>query len=334
MTEERDDKIPTGAPLEEENSTTQDLRAALSRARVDDLATGDASPSDSLPSASDTAAATPEAAAAAVPASEQSSQSSDAFAAALGGGLAQSQSPAETPAPSATADAQAGMIQVPADHPMAQFYANTPEPPTFKSNRLAGILISLLAGLAFGVLLAGIISALLAPMLAPSQFSIAIVEYLLSLAFWIPVAVFTVALIILVLIVNRAGWSAYVLGGFVIGVAVWLSAVAGWVLSPDLSEMSRQEGLLNLTTIMLLPLPILAGVAAREVTVWFGAWIGARGRRIRAHNAEALEAYEASLAELQAENSAKVSSQATPTAVAPSAEVPNAGAPQPPSAAQ
>jgi hypothetical protein len=303
MTEERDNEIPTGAPLDDESSTTQDLRAALSRAGADDFAADvDAAPSV-VPPIQSVVEPTP------------SADAPDAFAAALAAGHAQPASPSSPVTPAA--DAQAGMIQVPADHPMAQFYANTPEPPTFKSNRLGGILISLLAGVAFAALLAGIISALLAPMLSPSQFSVAIVEYLLSLAFLIPVAVFTVALIVLVLIVNRAGWSAYVLGGFIIGVAVWFAAVGGWVLSPDLSEMSRQEGLMNLTTIMLLPLPILAGVAAREVTVWFGAWIGARGRKIRARNAEALEAYEASLAELQAESSSQPSGAATVTPDAP-----------------
>jgi len=204
------------------------------------------------------------------------------------------------------------MIQVPADHPIAQFYAPSPEPPVFKGNRGAGILISLLAGVSFAVILAAIIAALIAPMLTPSQFSVAIVEYLLSLAFIVPVAVFTVALIVLVLIVNRAGWWAYVLGGFIVGVAVWFAAVGGWVLSPDLSEMSRQEGLQNLITVMLLPLPILAGVAAREITVWFGAWIGARGRKVRARNEAALAEYEAALADLQAENAGEVAGATPP----------------------
>lgn len=285
MTGDSENTQPTGAPLDDDPATTQDLRAALSRAGVDDaaaLADAPAAAPEAVPDIP--AEPLPTAAAAAAPVVAEP----DAFAQALG-----QEAPAE-PAPQ--------MIQVPADHPIAQFYAPSPEPPVFKGNRGAGILISLLAGLAFAVVLAGIIAALLAPMLSPSQFSVAIVEYLLSLAFLVPVGVFTVALIVLVLIVNRAGWWAYVLGGFIVGVAVWFAAVGGWILSPDLSEMSRQEGLQNIITVMLLPLPILAGVAAREITVWFGAWIGARGRKVRALNEAALEEYELSLAELQAEN--------------------------------
>jgi hypothetical protein len=287
MSDEIENATPNGAPLDDETSTTQDLKAALSRARVDDLQKPDAE-SEALPSAAplaEPAVETPE------------SANEDAFAAAIVGA---SVATAPAPVPAVTP----GMIQVPADHPMAQFYADTPEAPQFKGNRGAGILIALIAGLAYAVLFAGIIAALLAPSLTMTEFSSTIIEYLLSLAFLVPVGVFVIALIVLVLVANRSGWWAYVLGGFLVGVAVWAAAVLGLVLSPDLSGYSRQEGLTNLTTLMLFPLPILAGVAARETSVWFGAWIGARGRKIRAHNAAALDEYEAALAEIQDKTSA------------------------------
>lgn len=291
MADETENVTPSGAPVDDDSSTTQDLRAALSRAKVDDLST-EIAPAEPLPSAA--------------PAEEQaepvseSAPAEDAFASALGTSATGAAAVAASSAPvSPTAP---DMIQIPADHPMAQFYANTPEPPTFKSNRGIGVLIAVLGGVGFAVLLAGIIAALLAPSLSPSQFSVSIVEYLLSLAYLVPVGTFVVVLILLVLIVNRAGWWAYVLGGFIVGVLVWAAAVAGMILSPDLSGFTRQEGILNVTQIMLFPIPILAGVAAREVTVWFGAWIGARGRKIRAQNALALEEYEIALVESKAEN--------------------------------
>lgn len=283
MSDEIEDAVPTGASLDDETSTTQDLRAALSRARVDDLQPS-AESLEALPSAAPVAD---------TPAPSSAPAEDDAFAVALGGTASASAAEAQTSA------AAPGMIQVPADHPMAQFYADTPEAPQFKGNRGAGILIALVAGVAFAVLFAGIIAALLAPSLTMSEFTVTIVEYLLSLAFIVPVGVFVIALIVLVLVANRAGWWAYVLGGFPVGIVVWAAAVGGLILSPDLSGYTRQEGLINFTAIMLFPLPILAGVAAREISVWFGAWIGARGRKIRAHNAAALEEYEAALAETQ-----------------------------------
>lgn len=261
MADEREETSPTGAPLEDETTTTQDLQAALSRARVDDLPPAAES---SIPPV------TPEgpSAATAIPVTPE-------------------------PAP------QPEVIEVPINHPMAALYMNTPEPPEFKGNRGMGILIALLAGLSYAVLFAGIIAILLAPVLTPSQFSVLIVEYLLSLAFLIPVAAFVLALILLVIISNRAGWWSYVLGGFIVGIVVWLAATGGIALSPDISELTRREGLENFFVLALLPLPLLAGVAAREMTVWFGAWIGARGRKISARNAEALEEYELALAESQ-----------------------------------
>ena len=45
---------------------------------------------------------------------------------------------------------------------------------------------------------------------------------------------------------------------------------------------------------------IAAALVAREATIWFGAWIGARGRKLKARNAEALAEYEVALAEAQA----------------------------------
>ena len=45
---------------------------------------------------------------------------------------------------------------------------------------------------------------------------------------------------------------------------------------------------------------IIADVIAREVTVWFGAWIGSRGRKVARKNAAAVAEYEIALAEVQA----------------------------------
>lgn len=304
MADEREDATPTGAPLEDETTTTQELRAALSRARVDDLpAAGSvgsaqsASPSEAAQPSSSIPPVTPEGPGvqtsmpATPPPSEQPAAESSLI---------------EPVAASAVA-ARPEVIEVPINHPMAALYMNTPEPPEFKGNRGIGVLIALLAGVAYAALFAGIIALILAPALSPSQFSVIFVEYLLSLAFIIPVVAFVVSLILLVIIANRAGWWAYVLGGFLVGVVVWVAATGGLALSPDISELTRLEGLNSLFVLALLPMPLLAGVAAREMTVWFGAWIGARGRKIAARNDEVLEEYEEALAASQNASAAPAS---------------------------
>lgn len=303
MSEEQDG-IDNAAPIEDESSTTQDLRAALNRARVDDLPENSVQGED-LPSAAATAPSVQDAPSNEAPVFTAPPEV-DSFEAALDPeAAAATVLAAGAAAGAANAGAEPlSTIQVPTDHPMAGFYLDAPSAPEFKSNRGMGILISLLATVAYAVLFAGIISALLAPLYTASEFLPALFDYLLSLAFLIPVGVFFVTLVLLVVIVNRSGWWAYVFGGFFVGVAVWLAAIGGMVLSPDLSGMSRLEAFNSLLVIALLPLPILAGVAARELTVWFGAWIGARGRKVTARNAQALEEYENALAESQEKQTA------------------------------
>lgn len=296
MADEREETTPTGAPLEDESTTTQDLRAALSRARVDDLSPAGAS---STENATVTASAalhdvSPETSSGGETVSENSVPPVTPEGPAGATAISASPEPVQPEVQS-----RPDVIEVPINHPMAALYMNTPEPPEFKGNRGIGVLIALLAGVAFAALFAGIIALILAPTLTPSQFSVIFVEYLLSLAFIIPAATFVVALIVLVIISNRAGWWAYVLGGFIVGVVVWIAATGGIALSPDISELTRREGLESLFVLALLPMPLLAGVAAREMTVWFGAWIGARGRKVTARNELALAEYEEALVESQ-----------------------------------
>lgn len=207
--------------------------------------------------------------------------------------------------PTAAADpVRDGEIRISADHPMAALYMQSPMPPEIKGNRGAGSLIAIVAAVAFAVLGAGLYAAWIAPHVAPSQFGPALTELVMTWQFGWAVAAFLVGIIVLVMIVGRAGWWAYVLGGFFVGVCVWLAAVAGSAVD-DLGFSS----LLDLAPAEILKtygltLPaVAAGVLAREVTVWFGAWIGRRGRRMKTRNAEALTEYEEALAEVQAKKS-------------------------------
>lgn len=194
-----------------------------------------------------------------------------------------------------------GEIRISSDHPMAALYMQTPMPPEIKGNRGAGVLIALLGTLGFAVVYAGVLSLWLAPELAPSQFVDGLMGYVLSWGFVAAVAAFLLGLIVLVLIVGRAGWWAYVLGGFLVGVLVWVAATAGYAASADGVRALFERAPVVLADSFGLAVPaIAAGLVAREATVWFGAWIGARGRRMKRRNAEALAEYEAALAEVQA----------------------------------
>ena len=215
--------------------------------------------------------------------------------------------PSAGPDPLEDSPVRDGEIRISADHPMAALYMQTPLPPDLKGNRGAGVLISLLATVGYAVVSAGALALWLAPQFPPSQFVDAFLPWLLSWGFIASTVAFFVGLVLLVLIVGKAGWWAYVLGGFLVAVLVWAAAVVGYavhfhelargtseakVFSWDLLQLVGDYGLLVPT--------IIAGLVAREATIWFGAWIGSRGRRVRARNAAAIADYEVAVAEAQA----------------------------------
>ena len=198
-----------------------------------------------------------------------------------------------------------GEIRISSDHPMAALYMQTPMPPDLRGNRGAGVLISLLATVAFAIVYAGVIALRLAPVTPPSQFMMGgLVPFLLSWGFIAAVAAFLIGMIVLVLIVGRAGWWAYVLGGFPVAVLVWAAAVLGYAFDPAVMGLSSPGTWdpVELARIFGFTTPALgAAIVAREVTVWFGAWIGARGRRVTAKNAKLVADYEEALAEVRSQ---------------------------------
>jgi hypothetical protein len=57
------------------------------------------------------------------------------------------------------------------------------------------------------------------------------------------------------------------------------------------AEASRLVG-----SLWLSPFGIAGGIVAREVSIWAGAWLAARGRKLKVKNAEAREEYDRKLA--------------------------------------
>lgn len=206
--------------------------------------------------------------------------------------------------------ARDGEVPISPDHPMASLYMQTPMPPEPRGNRLAGFLISLLATIVFAVLAAGALALYLAPVTTAADFlGKAFLPNLLSLPFFAATGMFFVALTVAVVIGGRAGWWHYVLGGFLIGVAVFAAVVAAvWASEVnDFAKLNLFSGLERVDASSVSEIfaryslvAVVCGVLAREVTVWFGAWIGARGRKVKQRNQEAYGEYERQLAEVQA----------------------------------
>lgn len=195
-----------------------------------------------------------------------------------------------------------GEIRVSADHPMAALYMQTPMSPDLKGNRGAGVFIGLLATVVFAIVYAGAIAAWQAAHFPPSTFlEQGLLPWVLNWSFAAASLAFFVGFVLLVLIFGKAGWWAYVLGGLLVAALVWAATVATDALLAQFAGENVSWHPYWLATDFGLTFPaIAAALVAREVSVWFGAWVGARGRKVKRQNAEALAEYEASLAEAQA----------------------------------
>ena len=172
-------------------------------------------------------------------------------------------------------------------------FVSAPPEPKKKGARGVGILVALLSTGIFAAVYAALV--LLVSIIAPPVAANAALQYFAAPIFWIPVVVFALSYILLVVIVNRAGWWAHVLGGFVIAVLVYTSFVgAALIMASAIGGSAAVVGPIVLSQ-LTNPLGFAAAVAAREVPIWVGGLVAKRGRTVRARNDEARAAYQRDL---------------------------------------
>lgn len=177
-------------------------------------------------------------------------------------------------------------------------FVQAPQPPKKRGARGVGALVALLgAGLftatyALLVLLIALVGSRAG--LAPA------LQFLSSVTFWVPVIVFFLSYLLLIVVVNRAGWWAHVLGGFIVALIVWVGFVGSAIIAAGaLGGTAAAVGAVVLQQ-LTNPLGFAAAIAAREVPIWVGGLVAKRGRTARARNAAARTAYEQELAEHRA----------------------------------
>ncbi|AMB57662.1 hypothetical protein [Microterricola viridarii] len=181
---------------------------------------------------------------------------------------------------------------------MQPIFVQAPTPPSPKGNRGAGILIGLIATVAFALIYAGstfLISLSQNASVATASESFAL--FIGAPVFYVPVLFFFGAFALLVAIVNRGGWWAYVLGGFAVAVIVYFSFIGGSLLTVSAWTLTPSQAGQFIAGQWLNPVAIVAAIAAREVPIWFGAWIAARGRKVTARNIAVRQEYDRVLAE-------------------------------------
>lgn len=178
-------------------------------------------------------------------------------------------------------------------------YVQAPTPPAPRGNRGFGVLISLLGTIAFALLYLGAVAVIVA--IVGVTLEETLLQFLQSMAFWVPVAVYAVVSILFALIVNRAAWWAHALGSLFVAALSYGISAGIILLALGVIGMTPEQGVQKVAEVFGSPWLITALVIAREVSLWFGLAIAARGRRVKERNAADRAAFEQSVADRRAE---------------------------------
>lgn len=175
-------------------------------------------------------------------------------------------------------------------------YVQAPTPPKARGNRGFGVLVALLGTVAFGVLYGALGYALYLNYGAPAGEAIGIADFLVEPTYWVPVVAFFIGFALLAAIVNRGPWWTYAVFGLLVGVLVYFAYIGGALLGVEAWTLTLEQANDFIAERWLDPYAIIAAVIAREIPIWLGGWIAARGRAVTERNRLALEAYDRELA--------------------------------------
>jgi len=176
-------------------------------------------------------------------------------------------------------------------------FVQAPEAPRPRGNRAAAGAIGLLAAISFAVLYLAVwlgVKAIEGDVTGENVGTTAL-QALGTWSLWVPVVVFFIAFWLLGAVINRGRWGAWVVFGILVGVAAYCGHILGALFQAPFWELTASQGGDLIETELLTPLAIAAFVIGRELTIWFGAWAAARGKRVTELNVEAQREYERTL---------------------------------------
>ena len=172
-------------------------------------------------------------------------------------------------------------------------YVQAPVAPRAKGNRGFGILVALVGTVLFALLYAAIGYLLLLGEPDPSG---VFAQFLMRAVFWVPVVAFFVGFMLLAVIVNRGPWWAYAVFGLLVAAFVYFSYIGGALITVQAWTLSFDEASTFVSQRWLDPFAIVAAAIAREIPIWLGGWIAARGRTVTERNRLAREEYDRQIA--------------------------------------
>ncbi|MFS0895464.1 ABC transporter [Microbacterium sp. 179-I 3D3 NHS] len=176
-------------------------------------------------------------------------------------------------------------------------FVQAPEPPRDRGNRGTAGAIGLLATVVFALLYLGATIGLRAIEgdVTGENIGEALLAPLVTWGYWTPVVVFFLGFWLLGAIINRGRWGLWVVFGLIVGVIAYAGHILGQLFEEPFWRLTATEGLTLVGEQLLAPLAIAAFVFARELTIWFGAWVARSGARKTELNAEAQREYERTL---------------------------------------
>jgi hypothetical protein len=104
-----------------------------------------------------------------------------------------------------------------------------------------------------------------------------------------------------VLVVNRASWWGYVVGSIFVALLVYFGTVGVGLFANNVFAETPSSATRLFTQALTNPFIIAAALLAREVSMWMGALISARGRKVKVRNSAARESFDRESAERTAE---------------------------------
>lgn len=183
---------------------------------------------------------------------------------------------------------------IPAPSPI---FVQAPEAPRPRGNRAAAGAIGLLAAVSFAILY--LATALgfgaIEGSVDVENVGTAALTALGTWGLWVPTVVFFLAFWLLGAIINRGRWGVWVITGILVGIAAYGGHILGQLFEAPFWTLTAAQGATLVEGQLLAPLAIAAFVFGRELTIWFGAWASARGRRVTELNVEAQREYERTL---------------------------------------
>ena len=180
-------------------------------------------------------------------------------------------------------------------------YVEAPLPPRVRGNRVVGVLLALLGTVVFAAVYAGAAAIPLALRYGGAGFSPVFSAFVQNSIFWIPILMFALAFIVLTVILNRAGWWAHVIGSLLVALFVYFASIGLLLLVGNVFGKTPDQASSAFGALAINPLMIAAALVAREVSIWIGLAIAARGRRVKARNVETRTAWDREQEEKKAE---------------------------------